>query len=265
MGIGFAFMVAGKDGGRRVARFYFGGSVRWVVAHGRAFVRWILASIAALVARAVALLWFASREHLLGPLARHLRRGLRWSFAARCRVTVMLALVVLCALTLVVLAAPAGAQSVSVRAQNKMFRTDVTLNDQVKLRALIDTGASYLSLCAATARALNLQLGETVRLTTANGVISARRASVRSVRIEAIEVNDVAAVVKGDAVPCAEGEILVGMSLLSKLHVTLNDDTLILVAGWRQNNGAMGFSLHWLWVAAVWAVVVFCALVVSSN
>ena len=34
----------------------------------------------------------------------------------RRRVTVMLALVLLCALTLVVLASPAGAQSVSVRA-----------------------------------------------------------------------------------------------------------------------------------------------------
>ena len=146
-----------------------------------------------------------------------------------------------------------------------MFRTDVTLNDQVTVRALIDTGASYLSLCATTARALKLQLGETVRLSTANGVISARRASVRSVRIEAIEVRDVAAVVKGDAVPCAEGDILVGMSVLSKLHVTLNDDMLILVAGWKPNGQVAGFSLHWLWLAAVWAVAVFCALVVSSN
>ena len=61
-------------------------------------------------------------------------------------------------------------------------------------------------------------------------VITARRAIVESVRIGAIEVRDVGAVVKAEGAPCNE-ELLVGMTLLRKLHVTIDGTTMILVAG----------------------------------
>ena len=93
-------------------------------------------------------------------------------------------------------------------------------------------------MCNATAKLLRLELGDSVQLSTANGVITARRATVKSVKIGPIEVRDVAAVVKGESTPC--GEILVGMSVLHKLHVTLDGQTMTLVAGGRNGKAA-----HW--------------------
>ena len=109
-------------------------------------------------------------------------------------------------LALLFATSPAAAQSVSVQAEHhNMFRVNVRLNNQIDVRALIDTGASSLSLCEAMAKQLRLQLGAAVRLSTANGVIPARRAMVDSIRIAgAIEVRNVGAVVKADDASCDE-------------------------------------------------------------
>jgi clan AA aspartic protease (TIGR02281 family) len=125
---------------------------------------------------------------------------------------------------------PAAAQSVSLPAgPSNMFRVQVRLNNQLELRALIDTGASSLSLCESMAKRLRLPLGASVRLSTANGVIVGRRATVESIRIaERIEVRNVGAVVTADDATC--DEILIGMSVLKKLHMTLDGNTLTLVA-----------------------------------
>jgi clan AA aspartic protease (TIGR02281 family) len=134
------------------------------------------------------------------------------------------------------LASPAAAQTVALQSRHhNMFRADVVL-DNHKVRALIDTGASYLSMCNATAKLLRLELGDSVQLSTANGVITARRATVKSVKIGPIEVRDVAAVVKGESTPC--DEILVGMSVLHKLHVTIDGQTMTLIAGGRNVKAA---------------------------
>jgi clan AA aspartic protease (TIGR02281 family) len=133
------------------------------------------------------------------------------------------------AILLVLAALPAHAQTVSLQAQHhNMFRTDVTLNNRLRMPALVDTGASSLSMCASSARALGLTLGDNVQLSTANGVIPARRATIDSVRIGPIEVKSVAAVVKADGTSC--DEVLIGMSVLRKLHVTLDGQKMTLVA-----------------------------------
>ena len=147
---------------------------------------------------------------------------------------------------------PATAQTVTVQAHHNMFLANVVLNNHVNLPALIDTGASYLSMCHAAAKMLRLELGDSVLLRTANGIITARRAMVGSVRIGAIEVRDVAAVVKADGSPCDE-ELLVGMSVLSKLHVTLDGQTLILVA--RHGMHKPGLWNEWVLLAAIMLVL----------
>jgi hypothetical protein len=66
-------------------------------------------------------------------------------------------------------------------------------------------------------------------MSTANGRVPNRRTTVRSVRIGALEVRDVTAVV--DVRPICEkgmGEVLVGMSVLRKLQVEVNGETLTL-------------------------------------
>jgi clan AA aspartic protease (TIGR02281 family) len=99
-----------------------------------------------------------------------------------------------------------------------MFYTDVILNNRLKVPALFDAGATYLSLCHTTGDAQQLPLGEGVQLSTANGIIPGRCTTVTSVRIGAIEVRNVRAVVDTPGVPCS-GRVLVGISLLRKLQV----------------------------------------------
>jgi clan AA aspartic protease (TIGR02281 family) len=158
---------------------------------------------------------------------------------------------------------PAAAQSVSVQAEHhNMFRVNVRLNNQIDVRALIDTGASSLSLCEAMAKQLRLQLGAGVRLSTANGVIPARRAMVESIRIAgAIEVRNVGAVVKPDDTSC--DEILIGMSVLKKLRMTLDGNTLTLAA---VSSGDHAVSwLHWMMLSVLWLGCLVSLFVLRKN
>ena len=78
-------------------------------------------------------------------------------------------------LVLLLATAAAAAQTVTVQAtQHNMYQADVTLNNQLTASALIDTGATYLSLCGAAAKTLGLELGRSVVLRTANGDITSR-------------------------------------------------------------------------------------------
>jgi clan AA aspartic protease (TIGR02281 family) len=132
------------------------------------------------------------------------------------------------ALMLLVTATRAAGEGVFLQAQDSMFRTHVILNDRIVARALIDTGASYLSLCAPMAKDLGLDLGAIVQLVTSNGDIRTRRATIDSIRIGPIEIRSVAAVVKSESTPCAE--MVVGMSVLQKLgSMTLKNGTLTMV------------------------------------
>lgn len=68
------------------------------------------------------------------------------------------------------------AQTVRLEAPDDTFRTAITLNEKVVTRAIIDTGASSLGLCANTALELQLPLGAPVNLETSGGKVLAHRA-----------------------------------------------------------------------------------------
>ena len=122
-----------------------------------------------------------------------------------------------------------AADSVQLHARRSMFRAEVVLNERVTIEALIDTGATYVSLCPPMVRQLGLALGSSVTLVTANGTIQARYTVVDSIRIGRIVVRSVTAVVKADDAPCGEG-VLVGMSALHKLDsMILKDGKLTLI------------------------------------
>jgi aspartyl protease family protein len=215
-------MVAGKAGGSRAAQFYFRRSLRWLLWRARA-----------LFAGVVIAAWRVLEVWILRPLAFRLWWLLRWFASERARLAAALSVILFFALALVALAAasPAAAQSVTLRSQHEnIFQADVLLNNHAHARAFIDTGATYLSMCSALATRLNLTLGERVLLRTSNGTITARRTMVRSVRIGPLEVRDVDAVVKAERALCNE-ELLVGMTVLHKLHVTLDGRTLTLASG----------------------------------
>src|SRR5262245_31425465 len=65
--IGFAYMVAGKNGGSRTARWYFGNSVRWTWWRFRLLIR-----------RTLTFLWQALVFWIVRPLSFRVWEGVRW-------------------------------------------------------------------------------------------------------------------------------------------------------------------------------------------
>jgi aspartyl protease family protein len=96
------------------------------------------------------------------------------------------------------------------------YFVDASVNGTT-IRFLVDTGASVVALSRDDARAAGiadggLQFSEI--MSTANGQARAARASLRSVRLEQLEVLDVPAVVMDQPMPVS----LLGMSFLNKLE-----------------------------------------------
>lgn len=91
---------------------------------------------------------------------------------------------------------------------------------------MLDTGATDVAISADTARELNLKRGREVRVTTANGVITAYQARLDQVELGAISLNNIKATI--NPYMDADDEILLGMSFLKKLEMIQRGDTLIL-------------------------------------
>lgn len=108
------------------------------------------------------------------------------------------------------------------------FFVDAAVNG-APVRFLVDTGASMVALTPADARAAGLAAGsgDTLTINTAHGAASATRASLRSLRLDQLELDDVPAVVMDDALPVS----LLGMSFLSRLE------------GYRIGNGIL--TIEW--------------------
>jgi clan AA aspartic protease (TIGR02281 family) len=131
---------------------------------------------------------------------------------------------------LVIQPRPAFAHSVvHLRAgETGMFRVHVTLNNhRVPLVGLIDTGATSVQLCAATAELLNLELGAPVEVETFGAQLTGHHAQIDSLAMGDILLRDVAAVVHHPSLRCSG--VIIGMSALRKLHLMeLRGDKLIL-------------------------------------
>ena len=126
-------------------------------------------------------------------------------------------------------------ETVSLQAVNGKFTATVVLNNELQVLALLDLGATTVVVCDRMARELGLHRGDEVTLGTVGDRLAAHRTSLSSIRIGAIEVRDVGAVILADAV-C--DEVLLGTSYLSRLEgVTLRGAKLILT-GWRAKSRA---------------------------
>ncbi len=96
------------------------------------------------------------------------------------------------------------------------YQTDIDIDGRT-IHAVVDTGATYLSLTSEDADALGINLAPAdfrYRTMTANGVGTAAKVHINTVRIANIEVDDVDALVMQ---PGALGRSLLGMSVLSRL------------------------------------------------
>lgn len=108
------------------------------------------------------------------------------------------------------------------------YVSDIQVNGRT-LNAIVDTGASLVALRYEDARALGLVFpGDhfDVGVRTANGTAQARRVRLRSVRLGAISLSDVDAVVLSEG---ALGTNLLGMSFLKRLsRYEVRGSTLVL-------------------------------------
>lgn len=90
---------------------------------------------------------------------------------------------------------------------------------------MLDTGATDVAIPTAVAERLGLERGVPVTVSTANGRSEGYRTRLDTVRLGAIELRDVRALVA----PGLDGEqVLLGMSALKKLEFTQRGGTMLL-------------------------------------
>ena len=97
----------------------------------------------------------------------------------------------------------------------------------VPLKFIVDTGATTVALNSGDARfaKIDYKRGEPIQISTANGVVSAYRVTIASLKIGAITLNQVeASVLEGGSPPL----VLLGMSALSRLDMQRQDIAMTL-------------------------------------
>ena len=90
---------------------------------------------------------------------------------------------------------------------------------------LLDTGATSVALPLALGRELGLKRGAAITLTTANGPATGYETRLARVKLGAIELNDVAAVMSDGL---GSDAVLLGMSFLKRIEFTQRGNELVL-------------------------------------
>ena len=115
-------------------------------------------------------------------------------------------------------AVPAGPAVLEVSADYRGHFVVHPTIDNVRVRMLVDTGASVVALTSGDAVSLDLKqgaAGRDVRMSTANGTVTARRVTIREMKLGTILMRDVEAVVMP---PGALSVSLLGTSFLRRLR-----------------------------------------------
>lgn len=113
---------------------------------------------------------------------------------------------------------PAGPPTLTVAADSRGHYTVFPTIDNFRVRMLVDTGASFVALTERDAISLGIRPAPSdykVTLGTANGIVRGARVNLREVRLGAILVRNVEAVVLPDR---ALSMSLLGTSFLAKLR-----------------------------------------------
>lgn len=105
------------------------------------------------------------------------------------------------------------------------FITEGQINGHA-VQMMVDTGATTVALSQADAERMKLPFrrGQQVLMQTANGVVPAHRILLDSVRVGAVEVRGVEAMV----VPAAMSQVLLGNSFLNRFQMKREDSVLTL-------------------------------------
>ncbi|MEK9803735.1 MAG: TIGR02281 family clan AA aspartic protease, partial [Curvibacter sp.] len=108
---------------------------------------------------------------------------------------------------------------------NGHFRTQGQINGRT-VNFIVDTGASVVSMSVTDAEAIGLpyKSGQTVQVSTANGVTVGWRVRLSTVRLGSLDVYDVEALVTPAPMPY----VLLGNSYLTRFQMTRTNDQLVL-------------------------------------
>ncbi len=118
-----------------------------------------------------------------------------------------------------------------VQGSDGMYRSRAWINGQ-PLDVLIDTGASSVALSERHALAINLDYlshSQPLQVQTASGIANAYALKIDRIKLGAIELRDVSAVVISGSYPT---EVLLGMTFLERLKVVHNGRFLQLERRW---------------------------------
>ena len=121
-------------------------------------------------------------------------RSVTRSHSRRCKLEVVTGALAM-SLAMLLPASPAWPQTITLEADDGLFRRDIVLNGKVVVRAVIDTGSSSVGLCADMVDNLDLPPGTAVEIETPGGTIIAQRTRLTSIAVGRIVLHDVAAVV----------------------------------------------------------------------
>ena len=96
------------------------------------------------------------------------------------------------------------------------YRTEALING-MKVKVLVDTGATGVAISQKIADKLNLKSFNAVRTNTANGDSVGYMVRLESVEIGGVSASNVAAMIA----PGLDGDVLLGMSFLGRMDVRL--------------------------------------------
>jgi aspartyl protease family protein len=105
------------------------------------------------------------------------------------------------------------------------FMTDGQINGRT-VQFMVDTGATTVAMSVADAKRIGLdyQNGQTVQMSTANGITQGWRVTLNTVRVGDVMVSGVEAVVSPGGMPY----VLLGNSFLSRFQMNRNNDQMVL-------------------------------------
>ena len=120
--------------------------------------------------------------------------------------------------------------SVPFEKRGQVVVVEVMLNNSVPARLVVDTGATYTMISAATAKELSIdphRVPRTMPFQTANGVIQAPLTNLESVTVGGMEIKNLTAAIH-DAVPSAQVAGLLGLNFLSNFRLDIDTEKGIL-------------------------------------
>ena len=114
--------------------------------------------------------------------------------------------------------------SIPFEKQGQVVVIEAMLNGKSRAKLVVDTGATYTMISAATAKELDIDPGRSQRtlpFQTANGVIQAPLASLESINVGGVEIRDLIAAIH-DIAPNSQVAGLLGLNFLSNFRMDID-------------------------------------------